>query len=58
MSDKNMTDGSTTDDLGGKAKEAIGGVAGDENLERQGRNDQKKSKLKDAAEDIKDVFKG
>ena len=54
---KDMTDGSTTDDLAGKAKEAIGGLTDDENLQRQGRNDQRKSKLKDAADDVKDAFK-
>jgi uncharacterized protein YjbJ (UPF0337 family) len=44
-------------DLAGKAKEGIGGATGDENLERQGKNDQAKSDVKQAGEKIKDAFK-
>ena len=45
------------DDLGGKAKEGVGKATGDENLERQGKNDQRKSDLKQAGENVKDAFK-
>lgn len=44
-------------DLGGKAKEAIGKVTGDRNTENEGRGDQAKSNLKDAGEKVKDAFK-
>ena len=46
------------DDLGGKAKEGIGKVAGDKDTENEGKVDQAKSSLKDAGEKIKDAFKG
>ena len=45
------------EDLGGKAKEAVGKATGDDSLARQGENDQRKSSLKDAAENVKDAFK-
>ena len=45
------------EDLGGKLKEGIGKATGDDNLKRQGENDQRKSSLKDAAENVKDAFK-
>ena len=54
-----------TDDLKGKAKEAIGKVTDDEKLEAEGQMDQGKAdlkqrgeQLKDAGKDIKDAFKG
>ncbi len=43
--------------LGGKAKEAVGRVTGDRDTEDRGRADQAKSNLKDAGEKIKDAFK-
>ena len=46
-----------TEELGGKAKEAIGKATNDENLELQGKNDQTKSNIKQAGEKIKDAFK-
>lgn len=46
-----------TEDLQGKAKEAVGGATGDEELEAQGKGDQAKSDLKQAGEKVKDVFK-
>ncbi len=46
-----------TEDLGGKAKEAVGKATGDESLERQGKTDQSKSDLKQAGEKVKDAFK-
>jgi len=45
------------EDLGGKVKETVGKATGDDNLERQGANDQRKSSMKDAAENVKDAFK-
>ena len=45
------------EDLGGKAKEAVGKATGDESLERQGKTDQSKSDLKQAGEKVKDAFK-
>jgi uncharacterized protein YjbJ (UPF0337 family) len=45
------------EELGGKAKEAVGSATGDENLERQGENDQSKANLKQAGEKVKDAFK-
>ncbi|MCV7278347.1 CsbD family protein [Mycolicibacterium flavescens] len=43
--------------LGGKAKEAIGNVTGDARVRDEGRGDQTKSNLKDAGEKIKDAFR-
>ncbi|VXC25240.1 CsbD family protein [Aeromicrobium sp. 9AM] len=45
------------EDAKGKAKEAVGGATDDEELERQGKGDQAKADLKDAAENVKDAFK-
>ena len=45
------------DELGGKAKEGVGKATDDERLEAEGKADQKSSKLKQAGENIKDVFK-
>ncbi|WP_137146733.1 CsbD family protein [Mycolicibacterium sp. CR10] len=45
------------EDLGGKAKEAVGKVTGDRSTENEGRGDQAKSSLKDAGEKVKDAFK-
>jgi uncharacterized protein YjbJ (UPF0337 family) len=44
-------------DLGGKAKEAVGNVTGDINTRVEGRGDQAKSSIKDAGEKVKDAFK-
>jgi len=46
-----------TEDLGGKAKEALGRGSGDEELEAEGRTDQASSDLKQAGEKVKDAFK-
>ena len=43
------------DDLGGKAKEAIGKVTGDQETRNEGRVDQSKASLKDAGEKVKDA---
>ena len=45
------------EELGGKAKEAVGNATGDEDLERQGERDQSKANLKQAGEKVKDAFK-
>jgi uncharacterized protein YjbJ (UPF0337 family) len=45
------------EELGGKAKEAIGKVTGDTSTENEGRRDQTRANLKDAGEKIKDAFK-
>jgi uncharacterized protein YjbJ (UPF0337 family) len=45
------------EDLGGKAKEAVGRVTGDRSTENEGKVDQSKSSLKDAGEKVKDAFK-
>jgi uncharacterized protein YjbJ (UPF0337 family) len=45
------------EDLGGKAKEAVGKVTGDDRTRDEGRGDQAKSSLKDAGEKVKDAFK-
>jgi uncharacterized protein YjbJ (UPF0337 family) len=45
------------EDLGGKAKEAIGNATGDDELAAQGDRDQRKSSLKQAGEKVKDAFK-
>jgi len=45
------------DNLGGKAKEALGNATGDARTRDEGRGDQAKSNLKDAGEKIKDAFK-
>ena len=44
-------------DLGGKAKEAVGKVTGDKSTEHEGKGYQAKSNLKDAGEKVKDAFK-
>ena len=44
-------------ELGGKAKEALGNVTGDARTRDEGRGDQAKANLKDAGEKIKDAFK-
>jgi len=45
------------DDVAGKAKEAVGTVSGDHDLESEGKVDQGKSSLKKAGENIKDAFR-
>jgi uncharacterized protein YjbJ (UPF0337 family) len=45
------------EDLGGKAKEAVGKVTGDRGTENEGKGDQAKSDLKGAGEKVKDAFK-
>jgi uncharacterized protein YjbJ (UPF0337 family) len=45
------------EELGGKAKEAVGKVTGDRTTEARGKDDQTKSDLKGAGEKVKDAFK-
>ena len=45
-----------TQDVAGKAKEAVGRATGDRDTEARGRGDQAKSNLKDAGEKVKDAF--
>jgi len=46
-----------SEELGGKVNEGVGKATDDEQLEAEGKVDQKSSKLKQAGENIKDVFK-
>ena len=45
------------EELGGRAKEAIGKITGDKSTENEGKGDQMEANLKDAGEKIKDAFK-
>jgi uncharacterized protein YjbJ (UPF0337 family) len=45
------------DDIAGKAKEGLGKATGDDQTRAEGKLDQAKSSLKDAAEHVKDAFK-
>lgn len=45
------------EDVGGRAKEAIGKATGDADTRNEGRADQAKSSLTDAGEKVKDAFK-
>jgi uncharacterized protein YjbJ (UPF0337 family) len=45
------------EEFGGKAKEGIGRATDNEQLEAEGKADQTSSKLKQAGENIKDIFK-
>jgi uncharacterized protein YjbJ (UPF0337 family) len=44
------------DEFGGKVKEASGKATGDESTENEGKSDQVKANLRDAAEKVKDAF--
>ena len=45
------------EEVGGKVKEGVGKATDDERLEAEGKADQSGSKLKQAAENVKDAFK-
>ncbi|MBW4704505.1 MULTISPECIES: CsbD family protein [unclassified Micromonospora] len=47
----------TTENAAGKVKEGVGRATDNERLEAEGRSDQAKSSLKQAAEKVKDAFK-
>ena len=42
----------------GKGKEAVGDMTDDERFEAEGKGDRAKANLKQAAENVKDAFKG
>jgi uncharacterized protein YjbJ (UPF0337 family) len=46
------------DDLGGKAKEGLGKVKGDDELESEGKTDQAKSSMKEGAREVKEGLEG
>ncbi len=46
-----------TEEWGGKAKEGLGNVTGDKDMQAEGKADQSKGSLKQAGENIKDAFK-
>jgi uncharacterized protein YjbJ (UPF0337 family) len=46
-----------SEELTGKVKEGVGKATDNERLEAEGKADQSSSKLKQAGENIKDVFK-
>ena len=45
------------EELGGKAKEKIGDVTGNEDMQAEGQAEKSKADLKQAGEKVKDVFK-
>ena len=47
----------STDSTLGKAKEKVGDVTGDKDLQASGKKDQSKADLKQAGEKVKDAFK-
>jgi uncharacterized protein YjbJ (UPF0337 family) len=47
----------TGDKIKGKAKEAVGKLTGNEEMEAEGKADQVKGDAKQAGEKVKDVFK-
>lgn len=47
----------TAQDLGGKAKEAVGDATDNERLEAEGNADQFGAGMKQAGEDVKDAFR-
>ncbi|MCE3552290.1 CsbD family protein [Pseudonocardia sp. RS11V-5] len=56
MSMKDKLD-NKSQEISGKAKEAVGRATDDERLEAEGRTDQMGADLKQAGEKIKDVFR-
>lgn len=46
------------EELGGKVKETLGKATDDEQLEAEGQGEQTKANLKQAADKVKDAFKG
>ena len=44
-------------ELGGKAKQAVGGATGDRSLQNEGLKDEKAGQVKQVGEKVKDVFK-
>ena len=46
------------EEVGGKVKEGLGKVTGNERMEAEGQGDQAKANVKQAGEHVKDAFKG
>ncbi len=44
-------------ELGGKAKQTVGGATGDRDLQAEGLKDEKSGQIKQVGEKVKDVFK-
>jgi uncharacterized protein YjbJ (UPF0337 family) len=55
--DRNNPMGEIIDKVKGKLKRAVGILAGDKKLEREGRADEAKGKVEGAVEDVKHAFK-
>ncbi len=47
----------TAEDLKGKSKEGVGDAMDDNEMKAEGKNDQSKSSMKQAGENVKDAFK-
>lgn len=45
------------EDMGGKAKEAVGDAKDDDSMKAEGKGDQSKASAKKAGENVKDIFK-
>ena len=50
--------GELIDKAKGKVKQAVGGLTGDKGLQREGRRDERKGKVKGAVEEAKHAVKG
>jgi uncharacterized protein YjbJ (UPF0337 family) len=46
------------DDMKGRAKEAVGDLTGDKDLQREGKTEQAEGKVKDAVDRVTDKVKG
>lgn len=57
MTDKDRIEGAAKQ-MGGKVKEAVGKVTGDEKLKAEGRADQAAGKVQNAVGGIKDALRG
>lgn len=57
MPDKDRIEGSAKN-IGGKLKEGVGKIAGDEKLKAEGRADQMEGKVQNAVGGVKDALRG
>ena len=57
MSNASKRSEGAAEELGGKVKEGVGKLVGNERLEAEGKADQAGANIKQAGEDIKDTFK-
>lgn len=55
--DKDRTEGSARN-MGGKLKEGIGKLTGDQKMQAEGKSDQAKGKIQNAIGGIKDTLRG